>query len=195
MNPGVQYYRAPFPEQKYWKADLKSSKDTGLNTVQLWILWTWVKATPGRFVFEDHDWRRKLAVKNGLGVILRTIAGIQPCWIHREAPDKEIINQAGYKVVSFNWGECHSGLTSGRCTDYPGIWERMGDFFDADSGAVSRFFGLLGRCLSGEGDFGFQKFVRACVFSSGWRPGIKMRHFGDALYLFTSSLASPMERD
>jgi len=31
MNLGVQYYRPPFPYQKYWEDDLKKMKDSGLG--------------------------------------------------------------------------------------------------------------------------------------------------------------------
>ncbi|HUV90613.1 MAG TPA: beta-galactosidase, partial [Anaerolineae bacterium] len=55
MNLGVQYYRPPFPEQKYWEDDFARIKDCGLNTVQLWVLWGWVEPKPGRFYFDDYD--------------------------------------------------------------------------------------------------------------------------------------------
>ena len=46
MNLGVQYYRAPFPDEKYWEEDFRKIRESGLNTVQLWISWGWVEATP-----------------------------------------------------------------------------------------------------------------------------------------------------
>ena len=125
MNLGVQYYRAPFPEEKYWKSDFARIKDSGLNTVQLWVLWAWVESKPGHFCFDDYDRLVELADKNDLGVILSTIAEIQPYWIHREVPGSEMIDNMGIKVVSSNRGECHFGLTPGGCTDHPGVWERM----------------------------------------------------------------------
>jgi len=128
MNLGVQYYRAPFPEQRYWEDDFKRIKDTGLNTVQLWVLWAWVEARPGQFVFDDYDRLMELAERNGLGVILSTIAEIQPYWIHREVAGSEMIDHLGHQVISSNRGECHFGLTPGGCTDHPGVWERMGHF-------------------------------------------------------------------
>ena len=39
MNLGVQYYRPPFPNQRYWREDMARIKDAGLNTVQLWVIW------------------------------------------------------------------------------------------------------------------------------------------------------------
>ena len=128
MNLGVQYYRAPFPEHKYWEDDFKRIKDSGLNTVQLWVLWAWVEAKPDQFAFEDYDRLMELADKNGLGVILSTIAEIQPYWIHREAAGSEMIDHLGRKVISSNREECHFGLTPGGCTDHPGVWERMERF-------------------------------------------------------------------
>ena len=128
MNLGVQYYRAPFPEQKYWEDDFKKIRDSGLNTVQLWVLWAWVEAVPGRFEFGDYDRLMELADKNGLGVILSTIAEIQPYWIHREVPGSEMIDHMGNTVISSNRGECHFGLTPGGCTDHPGVWECMAVF-------------------------------------------------------------------
>ena len=125
MNLGVQYYRAPFPEEKYWEKDIAQIKKSGLNTIQLWVLWGWVEPKPGEFVFDDYDRLMELAEKNNLGVILSTIAAIQPYWIHREVPGSEMIDHMGHKVISTNRGECHFGITPGGCTDNPGVWERM----------------------------------------------------------------------
>lgn len=33
MNLGIQYYRAPFPESRYWEDDMRRIRDAGLNTV------------------------------------------------------------------------------------------------------------------------------------------------------------------
>jgi len=106
-------------------------RDAGLNTVQLWLLWAWVEAKPGEYVFDDYDRLVELAAKCGLGLVLSTIAEIQPCWIHREVPDCEMVNHLGQRIVSQNRAECHFGLTPGGCTDHPGVWERMAAFLDA----------------------------------------------------------------
>jgi beta-galactosidase len=131
MNLGVQYYRAPFPQQKYWEKDFSQIKASGLNTVQLWVLWSWVEAKPDCFNFEDYDRLIELADKNGLKVILSTIAELQPLWIHRLVPDSEMIDHEGKKVISTNRCECHFGITPGGCTDHPGVWERMCNFLTA----------------------------------------------------------------
>ena len=130
MNLGVQYYRAPFPEEKYWEDDFGRIKDSGLNTVQLWVIWAWVESKPGQFCFDDYDRLIELADKNGLGVILSTIAEIQPYWIHRELPGSEMIDHLGRKVISSTRCECHFGPTPGGCTNHPGVWDRMHGFLN-----------------------------------------------------------------
>jgi len=130
MNLGAQYYRPPFPESKYWEQDLASMKESGLNTVQLWVIWAWVENRSGQYRFEDYDQLVRIAEKNQLGVILSTIAEIHPYWIHREVPESEMIDHRGCKVVSSNRGECHFGLTPGGCFDHPAVWERMAGFLE-----------------------------------------------------------------
>ncbi len=131
MRIGVQYYRAPFPNERFWADDFARIKASGLDTVQLWVLWAWVESKPGVFDFGDYDRLIELAAKNGLGVVLSTIAEIQPYWIHREVPGSEMIDDHGHTVVSTNRGECHFGLTPGACTDHPGAWARMSAFLRA----------------------------------------------------------------
>jgi len=144
INLGTQYYRAPFPENRFWDDDLRRMKDAGLNTVQLWVLWAWVEARPGHFVFDDYDRLVELAGKHGLGVVLSTIAEIQPYWIHREVPGSEMVNQFGHTLVSQNRGECHFGINPGGCTDHPGVWERMAAFLTATATRYAKLPHLRG---------------------------------------------------
>lgn len=130
MNIGVQYYRAPFPEMEYWKEDIKNVRNAGLNTLQLWVLWGWVESASGKFDFSDYDRLVELADKNGLQVVLSSIAEIQPMWIHREVPGSEMIDRFGKKVISTLRHECNFGLTPGGCTDNPGVQERMKLFLE-----------------------------------------------------------------
>jgi beta-galactosidase len=128
ITVGVQYYRPPFPENRFWEEDFRKIKDSGFNTVQLWVLWSWVEATPGVYEFSDYDRLVKLAGENGLGVVLSVIPELQPHWIHRVIPDSELVNCHGHKVQSGNRGECHFGLTPGGCFDNPEVWARMAAF-------------------------------------------------------------------
>ncbi len=131
MHIGAQYYRAPFPLERYWEDDLKLMAASGLDTVQLWVLWSWVEAEPGTYRFDDYDRLVELAGANGLKVVLSTIAAVHPHWIHREIPDSEMVNHEGLKVVSTNRNECHFGITPGACFDHPQVRQRQLDFIKA----------------------------------------------------------------
>ena len=128
INLGAQYYRPPFPEQKYWEDDLKKMKDSGLNAVQLWFIWGWMEPAPGEFIFDDYDRLVELANKVGLRIIGSTIAEIHPCWIHRYVPGSEMITNMGHKVISSARSECHFGITPGGCFDHPDVWRLMKNF-------------------------------------------------------------------
>lgn len=131
IHLGTQYYRPPFPNERYWEDDIRQMADSGLNTIQLWVVWAWVEAEPGKFRFDDYDRIVEVADKHGLEVVLSTIAAIHPYWIHRAVPGSEMVDNFGHKVVSSNRGEVHFGLTPGGCFDHPGVWERMRAFLAA----------------------------------------------------------------
>ncbi len=128
ISIGVQYFRPPFPENRYWEEDFRRIRESGFNTVQLWVLWSWVEAKPGVYEFSDYDRLVKLAGENGLGVVLSVIPELQPHWIHRLVPDSHLVTCSGQKVQSGNRGECHFGLTPGGCFDHPDVWSRMAAF-------------------------------------------------------------------
>ncbi|NSW52095.1 MAG: beta-galactosidase [Anaerolineae bacterium] len=128
MNLGVQYYRPPFPNQQYWAEDMKKIKDSGLDSVQLWLVWGWIEPEPDVFRYEDYDRLIALADAAGLQVVLSTIAAIHPYWIHREVPNSEMVDHMGHTVISSNRSEVHNGLTPGGCIDHPGVWARMKQF-------------------------------------------------------------------
>ena len=130
INLGTQYYRPPFPESRYWEEDMARMAASGLNTVQLWVVWSWVEPAPGEFRFEDYDRLIELAEKHGLGVVLSTIAAIHPYWIHNEVPGSRMVDNMGNAVVSSNRGEIHFGLTPGGCFDHPGVWAHMRTFLE-----------------------------------------------------------------
>jgi len=127
---GAQYYRAPFPNRRFWRDDMARMADAGLNTVQLWVLWGWCEPSPDDFRFDDYDELIALADEAGLGVVLSTIAELQPYWIHKQVPGSEMVDHMGHVVISSNRGEGHFGLTPGGCTDHPGVWERMAGFLE-----------------------------------------------------------------
>lgn len=136
MILGTQYYRPPFPDRRFWEKDLDRMKESGLNTVQLWVVWAWVEPEPGKFDFADYDALFDEAEKRGLQVVLSTIAELQPYWIHRIVPDGYMVDHRGNKVISSNRREANQGLTPGGCTDHPEVRQRMMNFL----GQVARHY-------------------------------------------------------
>jgi len=144
MFLATQYYRAPFPDRRYWADDFSRIRDSGLHAVQLWCLWGWIESVPGTYEYGDYDELVSLADKKGLKVVLSTIAEIHPFWIHRVAAGSEMIDHMGNKVISTCRGECNVGLTPGGCFDHPRVAELMGKFL---TDIASRYAGagnLLG---------------------------------------------------
>ncbi len=95
MFLGTQYYRSPFPNRRYWRDDFARIRDCGIDAVQLWCLWGWIEAEPGRYNYSDYDELVGLAEKTGLKVVLSTIAEIHPFWIHRLVPGSEMVDHVG----------------------------------------------------------------------------------------------------
>jgi beta-galactosidase len=139
----TQYYRPPFPENKYWSDDLKLIKDTGFDCIQLWAVWSWIEPEPGKFIFDDYEKLFELAEKNGLKVIISTIAELHPFWIHRIVPDSYMVTQKGHKVISSLRSESNTGLTPGGCFDNPKVLELMGKFLDTTARRFKDFANLL----------------------------------------------------
>ncbi|SNR57270.1 beta-galactosidase [Actinomadura mexicana] len=128
MKLAAQYYRPPFPDQRFWPDDLPLMRESGLDAVYLWACWGWIEPEPGRFEFGDYDELVERASDAGLQVIFNVIGEIQPFWIHREFPDSRMVDHMGHEVVSSLRRECNVGLTPGGCTDHPGVKELMGRF-------------------------------------------------------------------
>lgn len=144
MILATQYYRAPFPEKKYWKEDLDRMKASGLNAVQLWVMWSWVESKRGVFDFSDYDELADETEKRGMGLILSTIAELHPLWIHRMISDSYMIDNFGNKVVSSNRVEAHQGLTPGGCFDNPAVLEGMRLFLQKTAERYAGRKNLLG---------------------------------------------------
>ncbi len=139
MLRAVQYYRAPFPHERFWADDLARIRDAGLQAVQLWCLWGWIEPEPGVMRYDDYDRLIDLAAGAGLQVLLSTSAEIQPFWIHRVVPGSELVDGQGRAVASCTRNECNVGLTPGGCCDHPEVAARMGAFL---TDIATRYAGL-----------------------------------------------------
>lgn len=130
MLTAVQYYRPPFPEQRFWAGDLSAIRDAGLDGIQLWCIWGWIEGVPGTFKYDDYDALVTGAGERGLKVVLSTVAEIQPFWIHRLVPNAELVDHLARKVVSGPRSEVNVGLTPGGCFDHPEVAGRMRRFLE-----------------------------------------------------------------
>ncbi len=140
---GVQYYRPPFPERRHWASDLRAIREAGLDAIQLWAVWGWIEAEPGHFRWDDYDELIELAAREGLRVVISTIAEVQPFWVPRLFPDASLVDHRGRRVASSPRVECNVGLTPGGCIDHPGLQERLGAFLVAIGERYASSAGLL----------------------------------------------------
>lgn len=128
---GTQYFRPPFPREFRWREDIKAISDTGLNAIQLWLVWGWCEVEPGKFVFDDYDRLFDLADEHNLGVVLSTLPEVNPFWIPRVHPDALMVDVEGRRVENCNRWECLSGIVPGACSDHPQIRVLMMRFLEA----------------------------------------------------------------
>ncbi len=177
----TQYYRPPFPNRKYWADDLSRMRDAGLHALQLWVMWGWVEAEPGRYRFDDYDELFELADKRGLKVVLSTIAEIHPFWIHRLVPDSHLVDHLGREVVSVPRRESNCGLTPGGCFDHPRVLEMMGDFLDAVARQYASAGPLIGWDCWNETRWTVMADGHTCYCPhtlGAWRQWLSERHGG-----------------
>lgn len=178
---GTQYYRPPFPNSKLWRTDLEKMAQTGLDVVQLWVCWGWVEPRPGEFRFDDYDELCSLAADAGLGVVLSTIAEIQPFWIPREIPGATMIDSFGRPVVSSPRRECNVGLTPGGCTDNPELAQRMGTFLSTVANRYAEHPALAGWDIWNETRWAVQSdgYVCYCDHTLAAFRGWLLKQYGD----------------
>ena len=58
---GVQYYKAPSPQNSEWENDLKNIAGHGFNIVKFCIQWRWNHPQVDKVSFSDIDQLMKLA--------------------------------------------------------------------------------------------------------------------------------------
>ena len=111
---GTQYYRPPFPDKKYWRSDLNRIANTGMNTVKLWAVWSWMERTRNNFYFDDLDELIDLCAIVGLNVVLNLIPEGAPAWLERFYPDARYTSNDRY-VAEF------SGAANMPSAGWPGL--------------------------------------------------------------------------
>jgi beta-galactosidase len=117
---GAQYYRAPTPDSRCWKEDLKNMKGFGFNAVKFWVQWRWSHRRPDHFIFDDLDRLMDLAAQNELGVTLNVIFDVAPSWLFRKYPDAKMITASGEVIEPRAEGHRQIGGSPGPCYHHPG---------------------------------------------------------------------------
>ncbi len=120
---GAQYHRAPTPEARYWRDDLKKMRELGFNSVKYWVQWRWSQRTENSFYFDDTDQLMDMAAENGLMVTLNLILDVAPVWLYRKYPDAKMILNDGTVVEPYAVGHRQIGGHPGPCYNHPGARE------------------------------------------------------------------------
>ncbi len=83
---GVQYYRAPTPDKRFWRTDFENIRALGFTDVKFWVQWRWSSRCEGEFYFDDIDELMDLAAEFGLRVTLNVIFDVAPTWFLNKYP-------------------------------------------------------------------------------------------------------------
>ncbi|MBI2842534.1 MAG: beta-galactosidase [Armatimonadetes bacterium] len=135
---GAQYYRAPTPDRKYWRDDLKRMADCGFNAVKFWCQWRWVHRAREAFYFEDLDQLMDLAGEQGLAVTINVIFDVAPSWLFQAYPDCLMVTASGRPVQPCATAYRQIGGYPGPCFNHAEARAARQEFLRQ---AVSRFVG------------------------------------------------------
>jgi beta-galactosidase len=106
--------RAPGPGDRVrWKKDLQAIKNSGFNSVRLWVDWSSGEPQPGEYNFAALDLTRKLATDVGLRYIVQLYLDSSPDWLPEIYPDCHYVAAGEQAIVS--------QVAPGYCYDHPGV--------------------------------------------------------------------------
>src|ERR1700756_1149547 len=118
---GTQYYRPPFPRPSEWETDLELISASGLNTVKLWAVWSWIERQPGSYYFDDLDELLNHCVEKGLQTVINIIPEGAPYWLERLHPDGKYTSNEGINLSFSGAANMPSGGWPGLCRDKPEV--------------------------------------------------------------------------
>jgi len=84
---GTQYYRPPFPTRDAWSSDLDLIVNSGMNTVKIWAVWSWIERSNGAYYFDDLDELVELCSSKRLQTVINIVPEGAPYWLERLHPD------------------------------------------------------------------------------------------------------------
>ena len=135
---GAQYYRAPTPEENYWRADLEKAAAIGMTDLKLWAQWRVSSPAEGEYFFDDLDRLMDLAGERGFRVTINVIYDVLPQWVGAKWPDCLMVTASGAPVRPFAGAARQVGGWPGPCLNHPGALEARRDFTRA---VVERYRG------------------------------------------------------
>jgi beta-galactosidase GanA len=138
---GTQYYRPPFPNREAWNRDLNLIAASGMNTVKLWAVWSWIERSNGAYYFDDLDELVQLCGAKGLQIVINIVPEGAPYWLERLHPDARYKAENGFALEFSGAANLPSGGWPGLCRDKPEV-ELLANRFLAE---------VAGRYASDEG--------------------------------------------
>ena len=118
---GTQYYRPPFPNRETWSSDLNLIADSGMNTVKLWAVWSWIERSNGAYYFDDLDELIELCGAKGLQTVINLVPEGAPYWLERLHPDARYKAENGLELGFSGAANLPSGGWPGVCRDKPAV--------------------------------------------------------------------------
>jgi beta-galactosidase len=138
MRVGVQYYRIPNPERRYWREDFERMPQLGVSLARFWIYWSAVNPAPGTWDWAALDELWALSDEFGVGVVGQLIPESHPRWFverHSDlvprAPDGSRAQLLGHTIAA---ASAYPGITF----EHPAARQGMADFISA---VVGRYAG------------------------------------------------------
>jgi beta-galactosidase len=128
--------RDPAAHLSEWRADLRTIKRLGFNSIKTWIDWASTEPVSGQFRFEALDQLLTLADQEGLRVIVQFYTDSAPEWVGVQFPDASFVTERGEKIGS--------QASPGFCLDHPGVRAAMREFIAAASARARRHSSLYG---------------------------------------------------
>jgi Beta-galactosidase len=112
---GTQYYRPPFPNREARNRDLNLIAASGMNTVKLWAVWSWIERSNGAYYFDDLDELVQLCGAKGLQIVINIVPEGAPYWLERLHLDARYKAENGFALEFSGAANLPSGGWPGLC--------------------------------------------------------------------------------
>ncbi|MHC4444079.1 MAG: beta-galactosidase, partial [Planctomycetota bacterium] len=128
---GTQYFRAPTPMPEDWEPDLENIRNSGMNIIRLWLVWSWMNPAPGKYDFEDVEKLLDLCKKYDIRAVLLTSLEAAPAWMIREHQKCHYISRKGLPRLTTSGANLTPGGFPGLCPDHEIVREKGAEWIAA----------------------------------------------------------------